>query len=66
MCEDCIPKQMALVKMVINRLKEDDITKEDVIMGLELLTCQLSLQQIVEPHISKITAAPPLDLVPSE
>lgn len=64
MCEDCIPKQMALVKMVISRLKEENISKEDVIVGLELLKCQLSLQQTVELHGSKIMAAPPLDLVP--
>jgi len=59
MCKDCVPKQLALVDMFEKRLKEPNVTKEDVIVGLLLLKCELNLQQTVEHPQSNLMVVPP-------
>lgn len=62
MCEMCVSKQLALIDMVTNRLKESEVTKEDVILGLSVLKCLLQQLQIAERQQSELVVAPPSSL----
>lgn len=59
LCELCIPKQLALIEMVENRLKERALSKDDAIIGLAFLKCQLAVQQSIEHPQSLIEVALP-------